>query len=378
MPYLHLPVQAGSDRVLKAMNRGHTAEHYLRLVERIRAARPDIALSGDFIVGFPGETRRRLRGDARPGPRGRLRQRLLVQVFAPPRHPGRRHARPGPRRGEGRAAGAAAGAARRAAARVQRRPGRAARCRCCSRSPAAAPGQIAGRSPYLQAVHCEGAGTPDRPDRAGADRRGRPRTASPAALAAGGRLSRGPSEFLPLSEAGVRAVCGPNGRHAALIEDAFHVLLETPGGGVSLNGDGQGARRRQAGAVRPIAAARRRRRSRSPRPTCACAIDHGAGAAPGGGGCRSAGAARSPPRPPPRRATSTCSPRSELVFGAGPGRHRQDLPGGRPRRGPAAVRRGRPAGDHPAGGGGRRAAGLPARRPAARRSIPTWRRSARR
>ena len=56
MPYLHLPVQAGSDRVLKAMNRGHTAESYLALIERIRAARPDIALSGDFIVGFPGET----------------------------------------------------------------------------------------------------------------------------------------------------------------------------------------------------------------------------------------------------------------------------------------------------------------------------------
>lgn len=56
MPYLHLPVQAGSDKVLKAMNRGHTAEAYLRLIERIRAARPDIALSGDFIVGFPGET----------------------------------------------------------------------------------------------------------------------------------------------------------------------------------------------------------------------------------------------------------------------------------------------------------------------------------
>jgi tRNA-2-methylthio-N6-dimethylallyladenosine synthase len=55
MPYLHLPVQSGSDRILKAMNRGHTAEHYLRLIERIRAARPDIAISGDFIVGFPGE-----------------------------------------------------------------------------------------------------------------------------------------------------------------------------------------------------------------------------------------------------------------------------------------------------------------------------------
>ena len=56
MPYLHLPVQSGSDRILKAMNRKHTAEHYLRLIERIRAARPDILLTSDFIVGFPGET----------------------------------------------------------------------------------------------------------------------------------------------------------------------------------------------------------------------------------------------------------------------------------------------------------------------------------
>ncbi len=56
MPYLHLPVQSGNDRVLKAMNRSHTAESYLKLLERFREARPDIALSGDFIVGFPGET----------------------------------------------------------------------------------------------------------------------------------------------------------------------------------------------------------------------------------------------------------------------------------------------------------------------------------
>jgi len=56
MPYLHLPVQSGSDRVLAAMNRRHTRADYLRLIERIRAARPDIALSGDFIVGFPGES----------------------------------------------------------------------------------------------------------------------------------------------------------------------------------------------------------------------------------------------------------------------------------------------------------------------------------
>ncbi|MGX0902869.1 tRNA-2-methylthio-N6-dimethylallyladenosine synthase [Roseovarius sp. MBR-79] len=56
MPYLHLPVQSGSDRILKRMNRKHTAEGYLRLIERIRAARPDILISGDFIVGFPEET----------------------------------------------------------------------------------------------------------------------------------------------------------------------------------------------------------------------------------------------------------------------------------------------------------------------------------
>jgi tRNA-2-methylthio-N6-dimethylallyladenosine synthase len=56
MPYLHLPVQSGSDKILKAMNRKHTAASYLKVLERIRAARPDIALSGDFIVGFPEET----------------------------------------------------------------------------------------------------------------------------------------------------------------------------------------------------------------------------------------------------------------------------------------------------------------------------------
>ena len=56
MPYLHLPVQSGSDRILKAMNRKHSAAQYLRVIERLRAARPDLLLSGDFIVGVPGET----------------------------------------------------------------------------------------------------------------------------------------------------------------------------------------------------------------------------------------------------------------------------------------------------------------------------------
>jgi tRNA-2-methylthio-N6-dimethylallyladenosine synthase len=56
MPFLHLPVQSGSDRVLDAMNRRHSADDYRRAVDRLRAARPDIALSSDFIVGFPGES----------------------------------------------------------------------------------------------------------------------------------------------------------------------------------------------------------------------------------------------------------------------------------------------------------------------------------
>ena len=56
MPFLHLPVQSGNDRVLRAMNRSHSAESYLKIIERVRKGRPDIAVSGDFIVGFPGET----------------------------------------------------------------------------------------------------------------------------------------------------------------------------------------------------------------------------------------------------------------------------------------------------------------------------------
>ena len=57
MPYLHLPVQAGSDKIVKAMNRRHTAKEYLAIIDRLRQFQPDLALSGDFIVGFPGETK---------------------------------------------------------------------------------------------------------------------------------------------------------------------------------------------------------------------------------------------------------------------------------------------------------------------------------
>jgi tRNA-2-methylthio-N6-dimethylallyladenosine synthase len=56
MPFLHLPIQSGSDRILEAMNRKHTRKHYLEIIDKLRTFRPDIALSSDFIVGFPGET----------------------------------------------------------------------------------------------------------------------------------------------------------------------------------------------------------------------------------------------------------------------------------------------------------------------------------
>ena len=85
MPFLHLPVQSGSDRMLAAMNRGHDAASYRALVGRLRQARPDLALSSDFIVGHPGETEADFEGDAGPGARDRLRAGVLLQVFGPAR-----------------------------------------------------------------------------------------------------------------------------------------------------------------------------------------------------------------------------------------------------------------------------------------------------
>jgi tRNA-2-methylthio-N6-dimethylallyladenosine synthase len=155
MPYLHLPVQAGSDRVLKAMNRRHTAESYLRLIERIRAARPDIALSGDFIVGFPGETEAefeetmalvRAAGYAhafsfkyspRPGTPAAESDQLPEEVKAD------RLGRLQALLAEQQRAFNEAMVGRRLPVLVEK-PGRHA-------------GQMAGRSPYLQAVHFPGA-----------------------------------------------------------------------------------------------------------------------------------------------------------------------------------------------------------------------------
>jgi tRNA-2-methylthio-N6-dimethylallyladenosine synthase len=154
-PYLHLPVQAGADRVLKAMNRGHTAEHYLRLVERIRAARPDIAMSGDFIVGFPGEREADFEATLQ----------LVREVGYASAFSFKYSRRPGT------PASAMAGqvpdevkaerlARLQALLEAQQQAFNAAQVGetlpVLFEKAGRKPGQVAGRSPYLQAVHCQG------------------------------------------------------------------------------------------------------------------------------------------------------------------------------------------------------------------------------
>ena len=155
MPYLHLPVQAGSDRVLKAMNRGHTAEHYLRLVERIRAARPDIAMSGDFIVGFPGERDADFEATLQL-----VREVGYASAFSfkYSRRPGTpAAAMPGQVADEVKAERLAR---LQALLETQQQAFNAAQAGrvlpVLFDKPGRKPGQIAGRSPYLQPVHCEG------------------------------------------------------------------------------------------------------------------------------------------------------------------------------------------------------------------------------
>jgi tRNA-2-methylthio-N6-dimethylallyladenosine synthase len=154
MPFLHLPVQAGSDRVLKAMNRRHTAEEYVRLIEHIRAARPDIALSGDFIVGFPGETEADFAATLALVEAVGYAQAFSFAYSARPGTP---------------AAGRAEVPAEVKAERLQRLQALLARQQAdflaaqvgrempvLIERPGRDPGQVAGRSPYLNAVHLEG------------------------------------------------------------------------------------------------------------------------------------------------------------------------------------------------------------------------------
>jgi tRNA-2-methylthio-N6-dimethylallyladenosine synthase len=152
MPYLHLPVQAGSDAVLEAMNRGHTADDYRRLVARIRAARPDIALSSDFIVGFPGESERDFQATLD----------LVAEIGFAQSFSFKYSARPGTPAAAARmqiADAVKAERLERLQALLNRQASEFAHA-CVGRSfdvllekPGRYPGQLIGRSPYLQAVH---------------------------------------------------------------------------------------------------------------------------------------------------------------------------------------------------------------------------------
>ena len=154
-PYLHLPVQSGSDRVLRAMNRGHDAEAYLRLTEQIRAARPDIALSGDFIVGFPGEREADFEATLNLAREVRYASAFSFKYSRRPGTPGA--AMPGQvdeAEKESRLARLQAVLNESREAFNQAMVGR--ETEVLFESPGRHPGQVVGRTPYLQAVHCDG------------------------------------------------------------------------------------------------------------------------------------------------------------------------------------------------------------------------------
>ena len=155
MPYLHLPYQAGSDRILAAMNRKHTAEEYERLIERIRAARPDLALSTDIIVGFPGETDEDFQATLDVAKRVGFAQAFSFKYSARPGTPGASLAGQVPEMVKKERLAilqAQLDESRRAFDRAM--VGR--RIPVLFEGKGRKPGQVAGRSPYLQAVYVDG------------------------------------------------------------------------------------------------------------------------------------------------------------------------------------------------------------------------------
>jgi tRNA-2-methylthio-N6-dimethylallyladenosine synthase len=154
MPYLHLPVQSGSDRVLKAMNRSHSTESYLRILDRVRTVRPDIAISGDFIVGFPGETEADFEATLRLVETVNYAQAFSFKYSSRPGTPAAEM--------EGQVAAEVMDE------RLQRlqallrhqqlafnRAGVGRRVELLLERPGRKPGQLIGKSPWLQSVHVE-------------------------------------------------------------------------------------------------------------------------------------------------------------------------------------------------------------------------------
>jgi tRNA-2-methylthio-N6-dimethylallyladenosine synthase len=155
MPYLHLPFQAGSDRILKAMNRKHTASDYEAVIGKVREARPDIALSTDIIVGFPGETDQDFEATLALAARARFAQAFTFKYSARPGTPAaslERQVTDDVKRERLHAVQSLIDGDRHAFDRAT--VGR--RLEVLFEGRGRKPGQIAGRSPYLQAVHVEG------------------------------------------------------------------------------------------------------------------------------------------------------------------------------------------------------------------------------
>jgi tRNA-2-methylthio-N6-dimethylallyladenosine synthase len=154
MPYLHLPVQAGSERVLKAMNRSHDVASYLRIIERVRAARPDIAISGDFIVGFPGETEAEFEATLRLVEQVGYAQAFSFKYSPRPGTPAATMADPVPDAVmDARLQRLQALLNDQQLAFNQASVGR--RCAVLLERPGRKPGQLVGKTPWLQSVHLE-------------------------------------------------------------------------------------------------------------------------------------------------------------------------------------------------------------------------------
>ena len=158
MPFLHLPVQSGADTVLQAMNRRHTADDYRRIVERLRAARPDLALSSDFIVGFPGETERDFEATLALVEEIGFAQAFSFKYSPRPGTPaaGMRKQIADPIKSE-RLARLQALLAEQTRAFNDRSVGRV--LPVLLERPGRHPGQQVGRTPYLQAVHVDSPGS---------------------------------------------------------------------------------------------------------------------------------------------------------------------------------------------------------------------------
>lgn len=155
MPYLHLPFQAGSDRILKAMNRKHTIADYEKVIAKVRAARPDIALSTDIIVGFPGETDRDFEATLALAGRANFAQAFTFKYSARPGTPAASFERQVPEAVKRERLYALQSLIDRQRRTFDRATvGR--RLDVLFEGRGRKPGQIVGRSPYLQAVHVEG------------------------------------------------------------------------------------------------------------------------------------------------------------------------------------------------------------------------------